>query len=375
MPVIDVVEVESGSQLKQFINYPLKLYRDDPCYVTPLVSERLEFFDREKNPFFKTSRVKLFLAMNGREVVGRISTCINFDHNEYHHEKVGFFGFFDCPDDYGIASRLLKVAMITIKKEGMEKMRGPMNLSTNHECGFLVDGFDSPPAVMMTYNHPYLPKLAERFGLKKVMDLLAFELYSRDGMPLRIQKVTEKLAKRTGVKLRHLKMSDFDAEIQRINKIYNDAWQYNWGFVPMRDEEFYHTAKNLKQVVDPELVSIAECDGQPVGFLLALPDINQALIRLKGKLFPTGLFKLLWHTKIRNKINKARIVTFGVIPDFQKRGIDMLMYADIFKVGVSRGYTSAELSWVLESNELMCRGVKQMGAELSKRYRLVEMPI
>ncbi len=226
MPVIDIVEVESGSQLKEFINYPSKLYRDDPCYVTPLVSERLEFFNREKNPFFKTSRVKLFLAMNGRTVVGRIATCINFDNNEYHHEKVGFFGFFDCPDDYDVASRLLKVAMITIKKEGMEKMRGPMNFSTNHECGFLVDGFDSPPAVMMTFNHPYLPKLAEKYGLKKVMDLLAFELDSRVGIPDRIQKVTDKLAKRTGVKLRHLKMSDFDSEIERINKIYNDAWQH-----------------------------------------------------------------------------------------------------------------------------------------------------
>ncbi|RKX20714.1 MAG: N-acetyltransferase [Candidatus Zixiibacteriota bacterium] len=375
MSQINVIEVKSSSQLQEFIKYPNKLYKDDPNYVYPLLSERKEFFDFKNNPFYKTAKVKLFLATRDKKVVGRIATCINFNHNEYHSEQTGFFSFFDCPDDYEIASNLLKVALITLKKEGMEKMRGPINFSTNHECGFLVDGFDAPPVLMMTYNQPYLPRLAEKFGLKKAMDLLAYEIDGRKGIPERIQKVLVKLEKKKDITLRSINMKDFDNEILRIHKVYNDAWQYNWGFVPMEKEEFIHTAKDMKQIVEPDLVSIAEYKGTPIGFSLALPDINQALIYLKGKLFPFGLLKLLWHTKIKNKLNRTRIITFGVVPDFQKRGIDMLLFNRTFINGTSRGLYMGELSWILESNELMCHGAEQMGGHIYKRYRIVEMPL
>ncbi len=372
---IEVVEAKSPRQLRQFIKYPNELYKDDPKYVTPLLSERLEFFDQKSNPFFRTARVKLFLAHREGKVVGRIATCINFNHNEYHSEQVGFFGFFDCPDDYEIASTLLKVAMITIKKEGMTKMRGPISFSTNHECGFLIEGSDSPPVIMMTYNHPYLPRLAEKFGLKKAMDLLAYEMTGEGQIPERIQRIVDKLKTRSKVKMRNISMKDFDNEVLHINDVYNEAWQHNWGFVPMEKDEFIHTAKNLRQVIDPDLVFIAEVDSKPVGFCLALPDINQALIRLKGKLLPFGLLKLLWHTKIRNKINRVRIITFGIIPQYQGRGVDSMLFAEIFDAGVARGYHQAELSWILEANELMRRGVEQMGAIPYKRYRIVEMPV
>ncbi len=375
MKKVEVIPVESTSQLKQFIDYPNILYKDDPNYVAPLRSERLEFFDFEKNPFYHTARVKLFLAMAGSTVTGRIATCINYAHNEYHAEQVGFYGFFDCPDDYEIASTLLKVAMITLKKEGMEKMRGPMNFSTNHECGMLIEGFDSPPTVMMTYNQPYLPQLVEKFGLKKAMDLLAYKITADKPIPERIQKVVEKMAKRTHVTMRNLNMKDFDNEVRKINMVYNQAWERNWGFVPMSEEEFFYTAKNLRQIVDPELVFICEYEGKPVAFCLALPDINQALRYLKGKLLPFGILKLLWHTKIRNKITGARIITIGVIPQFQKRGLDMMMFAACFNKGVEQGYKWGELSWVLETNELMCRAIEQMGATLYKRYRIVEKPL
>lgn len=375
MANINVVEVESSAQLKQFINYPAKLYKDDPNFVTPLVSERLEFFDKDKNPFYHSSATKLFLAMDNKEVVGRIATCINFNHNEFHTEQTGFFGFFDCPDNYEIASTLLKVAMITIKKADMNTMRGPMNFSTNHECGFLIEGFDSPPTVMMTYNQPYLPRMAEKFGLKKAMDLIAFRLISNYAVPPRIQKVVDKLAARSKVTIRSLDMKDFDNEVRRINEIYNKAWEKNWGFVPMSEEEFFYTAKDLKQLIDPKIALICEHEGQPVAFCLAIPDINQALIHLKGKLLPLGLLKLLWHTKVSNKIDGARIITIGVIPDFQKRGLEMLMFSTCYTNGRDNGYTWAELSWVLETNELMIRGIEQMGAKPYKRYRIVEMPL
>jgi len=375
MAKIEVVEVESSSQLKKFITYPNYLYRNDKNYVTPLLMERKEFFDFEQNPFYKTASVKLFLAKKNNEIVGRIATCINYNHNQYHNEQVGFFGFFDCPDDYEIASTLLKVAMITVKKAGMEKMRGPMNFSTNHECGFLVEGFDSPPVIMMTYNQSYLPKLAEKFGLKKTMDLLAYKLTKEDDIPERIRKVVDKKAKRSNITLRNLRMSEFDKEVELINTVYNEAWQYNWGFVPMDKEEFSFTAKNLKQVADPDLVFIAEYEGRPIAFSLALPDLNQALIYLKGRLFPWGLLKLLWHTKVRNKIDGVRLITFGVIPQFQKRGIDAMLYMATYNKGRSKGYSWAELSWILETNELMCKASEQMGAKVYKRYRIVEMPI
>jgi GNAT superfamily N-acetyltransferase len=375
MAGIEIVEVGSKRQLKKFITYPNFLYRGDPNYVTPLLSERLEFFDFEKNPFYRCARVKLFLAMRDGQVCGRIATCINFNHNEYHGERVGFFGFFDCPDDYEIASQLLKVALITLKREGMEKMRGPMNFSTNHECGFLVEGFDSPPVVMMPYNQPYLPKLAEKFGLQKVMDLLAYRLTKNEPIPERVLSVVEKLQRRTRVTVRKLNLSNFDDEVRKINDVYRQAWANNWGFVPMTEEEFFWMARNLKRIVDPNLAFIAEYDGRPVAFSLAVPNINQALIRLKGRLLPFGLLKLLWHTKISNKIDGVRVLTLGVIPEFQKRGIDSMLYVSTYQEGIKRGYTWAELSWILETNDLMRRAIEHLGGKPYKLYRIVEMPI
>lgn len=375
MAEVEVVEVESKSQLKKFIKYPSVLYAGDENFVTPLTVERLEFFDKKKNPFYKAAKTKLFLAYRDGQVCGRIAICINYRHNEYNYEQAGFFGFFDTPDDYEIASKLLRVAMITLKKEGATLMRGPMNFSTNQECGFLVEGFDSPPMVMMTYNKEYQPRLAEKFGLKKKMDLVAYYIESSTPTPERIGRVTARLAQRANITIRHINMKDFDNDVQLILDVYNQAWSRNWGFVPMTDEEFRHTAKDMKQIIDPEMVLIAEHQGKPVGFSLALPNINQALIKLKGRLLPVGLLKLLWHTKVSNKINSCRLITFGVIPEFQKRGIDSLLYTESVRRGKERGYEWAEMSWILETNDLMCRGCEEMGGVLYKRYRISEMPL
>ncbi len=375
MSTVDVVEVESAAQLKAFIAYPNRLYAGDDNYVTPLLMERKAFFDPNTNPFYRVARVKMFLAMREGEVVGRIATCINYRHNEYHQEQTGFFGFFDTPNNYEIAGKLLKVAMITLKKAGMERMRGPMNFSTNHECGFLIEGDDSPPVVMMTYNYLYQVKLAEKFGLKKAMDLIAYKITSESGVPERLQRIADKNRERNRITVRTLNMSDYENELARAHKIYNSGWAKNWGFVPMDDEEFSFMAKDLKQIIDPDIICIAEYQGEAIGFSLAVPDINQALIHLKGRLFPFGLLRLLWHTKIRNKINGARMVIFGVVPEFQKRGVDSMLFVETFNRGVAKGYNWAELSWILETNELMNRGAIQMGAVPYKRYRIVEMPL
>ena len=375
MSDVDIVEVESPAHLKQFIDLPNRLYRSDENYVAPLTIERKEFFDTGTNPFYRSARTSLFLAISDNQPVGRIATCISYRHNEFHEEQVGFFGFLDTVDDDAVSRKLLKVAMITLKKAGMDKMRGPMNFSTNHECGFLVDGFDSPPMVMMPYNSPYQVKLAEAFGLQKAMDLIAYRLHEETGMSERVLSVVQKRKERSGVTIRSLDMRRFDDEIAGLREVYNSAWEKNWGFVPMDEAEFNHMAKNMKQIVDPKIVLIAEHDQKMIGFSLALPNINQALIKLNGRLFPFGILKLLWHTKISKKIDSCRIVTFGVVPQYQKRGVEMLLFHETFNRCVRQGYKWGELSWVLETNELMKRGIEEMQGTPYKTYRILEMPL
>lgn len=372
---VNVIEVESAKLLNTFITLPFKLYKDDPNWVAPLLAERKEFFNKKKNPFYRGAKTKLFIAMKDNEPVGRIATCINYNHNAFHGEHVGFFGFFDCIDDYDVAAKLLKVAMITLKSEGMEKMRGPANFSTNYEVGFLIDGFDSPPVIMNPYNPPYIPKLAEKFGLKKVMDLYAYLMTDDVPIPERHLKVIERIKERNKVVIRSLDLSHFQDELKKVNHIYNNAWSHNWGFVPMPEDEFLHMAKDLKQIVDPDLVLIAEIDGEPAGFSMALPDMNIVLKRLHGHLFPFGIFKLLWHMKIRRKIFGVRVVTMGIVHKYQKRGIDSVFYVETYNRGTKKGYKWAELSWILETNELMCRAAEGLGAKLYKKYRMVEMPL
>jgi len=372
---INIIEVESNKQLNNFIMFPFELYKDEPNWVAPLISERKEFFDKKKNPFYKSAKTKLYLAERDGKIVGRIATCVNYQHNEFHMEKTGFFGFFDVIDDYEIASKLLKVAMITLKKEGMEKMRGPTNFSTNQEIGFLIDGFDKPPTIMNPWNFPYLCKLAEQFGLKKVMDLHAYLITHETRISERHIRIVERIKARSHITIRCMDYSKYDEEIILINKIYNQAWERNWGFVPMPEAEFFYMAKHLKQIVDPRMAFIAFVDDEPAAFCLAVPDINQALIKLNGRLFPTGLLKLLWHTKVSNKIDGVRMLTMGVIKKFQKRGIDNMFFIETYQKGLEFGYNWAELSWILETNDLMCRAAENMGAKLHKKYRLVEMPI
>lgn len=375
MASVEIVEVSSPSQLKKFVTYPNQLYKGDANYVTPLVSERLEFLNKQENPFFQTASTKEYLARRDGKIVGRIGTCINYAHNQHHLEKVGFFGFLDLPDDYDVLVMMMRVAMINLKKVGMEKLRGPVSYSTNHECGALIEGFDLPPKIMMPYNKPYLPQLLEKFGFKKAMDLFAYRITQEMPIPERVLQITDKLLERAAATIRPMKMSRFDEEVEKIHLIYNAAWEENWGFVPMTKEEFFYMGKNLKQIVDPKVALIMEVDKKPVGFALALPDINQALIRIHGKLFPFGLAKLLWDTKIRNKIDSLRVVTMGVIPEFRGKGLDMVLYQKIYTEGTKAGYNWAEMSWILESNQPMNSAIERMGAELYKKYRIYEMPI
>lgn len=372
---IEVVEVENAYDLKKFITLPFSLYRDDPNWVPHLISERLEFFDKEKNPFYRAAKTRLFMARRRRQYVGRIATCINYNYNEFHQEETGFFGFFDCIEDYAVAEILFKVALITIKKEGMTQMIGPANFSSNHEVGMLIEGYDSPPVIMMPYNKPYYNDFADKFGLRKAKDLLAFRIDTTTTMDPRIGSIAAKLQAREGITLRTLNMKDFDNEVLKINEVYNKAWAKNWGFSPMSSDEFRHICKGMKQIVDPDLVFIAEINSNVVGFILNLPNINQALIHTNGRLFPAGLIKLLWHTKIKNKIDSVRIITMGIVPEYQGRGLDTMFYNETFTKGPTRGYNWGEMSWILEDNFAMVRAAELMGTKVYKKYRMYGMRV
>jgi hypothetical protein len=250
-----------------------------------------------------------------------------------------------------------------------------MNFSTNDEVGFLIEGFDSYPLFMMTYNPPYYIDLCEKLCLKKAEDLLAYYIDENSQPSERIRNVVEKIRSRSRVKIRKINLNDFANELEVVRTIYNSAWSRNWGFVPMTPEEFQHTADDFKKIIEPELVLLAFIDNEPAGFSLALPDYNQVFRRMNGRLFPTGLLKFIYYTKIKRIINGARILTLGIVPKYQKIGLDMILFYDTFVKGPSIGYRWGELSWILERNALMNKAAETMGARPYKRYRIYEKPL
>ena len=375
MTAIEPVSLAGDPRTRDFLQFPEALYRQSPHWVCPLRIERRDFFDPKKNPFFANADVQLFLAKRDGRTVGRISAHVYHPHNVTHNEKTGFFGFFECENDYEIAGVLWDAARDWLKSRGMERMRGPANFTTNHEIGFLVEGFDSPPVVMMTYTMPYYLAFAERYGLTKAMDVYAYHGYSATGFDPRAERLIDRIKSRASATVRTIDMSHFAAEVATVKKIYNAAWSPNWGFVPMDDAEIDHMAKDLKQIIDPRIVLFVEVDGRPVGFSLALPDINQALIRLRGQLFPFGLIKLLWLLKVKKVCTRARIMVMGILPEYQKRGIDTILNFETYRRAREAGYAEGEMSWVLETNEQMIAVAENLGYTRYKTYRMYEVPL
>jgi GNAT superfamily N-acetyltransferase len=361
--------IRKARHLNDFLKLPWSLYGDDPNWVPPLLSDQKKLLHPAHNPFFKHAQMTRLIARRDGRTVGRICAIDNLAHQEYWQEPVGFFGFFECENDPETARALVDAAAEWLKPRGIDVMRGPMNPSTNDSCGLLVEGFDLPPMVMMPYNPPYYAELLEGTGFSKTKDLYAYKI-TEDSLTERILRVGEKLAERVKVTVRSIDKKNLDAEIERIRSIYNQAWFKNWGFVPMTEAEFNHTANDLKKILVPELAYIAEDGDRPVGFSLALPDINMALKHANGRLFPFGIFKLLYYSR---KINSARVITTGVVEEYRNRGVDVLFYLESYKRGVAAGYTSAELSWILEDNEAMNKAVTSViGGELYKRYRIYD---
>jgi hypothetical protein len=367
---IEVVTASGKAGLKEFVEFPWSVYRNDPHWVPPLQIAVKELLDREKHPFYKNAEAELFLARRDGRVVGRIAAILDRNHNKFHDEKAGFFGFFESVDDPAVALALLTAARKWVSAKGAEFLRGPVNPSTNYECGMLIEGFDSSPMVMMTYNPRYYPKLMEQAGLVKAKDLHSF-VNTADGVDLgKIGRVADRALSRNGVTVRPVNMKDFDGEVARIWDVYNAAWSKNWGFVPMTREEFFLMGKEMKQILKPEMVLVGEQKGKMIGFALALPDVNFALKPANGRLLPTGLLKILYYQRL---IKCVRVIALGVVEEFRASGVAAGFYAALVRNARKLGYTDeCEMSWILEDNDLMTRSLELMGARRSKKYRIYQ---
>ena len=370
---IEIVPVTGRRELRQFINFPWSVYRNDPFWIPPLLVEMKKLFDKSRHPFFSHSSADFFLARRNGEPAGRIAAILNNNHNRFHNERTAFFGFFETVNDREVASALLDRATQWARDRGMDELRGPMNYSTNETVGVLIEGFDSNPYIMMSHNPEYYGPLIEGAGFRKAMDLYAWWVLATEKLNPKLIRVGEKVLNDEEVHVRPLNMKKFWDEVKIIQSIYNDAWSDNWGFVPMTDAEFEHMAKDLKTIVDPRVVLIAEKNREPVAFSLALPDFNQALKKIHGRLFPIGLPLLLYHAR---HINRVRVLALGIVKRMQNwSGLGAALYYESFRRGVDAGYRGCEFSWTLENNELINRSMKLLSARIYKRYRIYQKNI
>ncbi|MGC8797111.1 MAG: hypothetical protein ACP5JB_00345 [candidate division WOR-3 bacterium] len=369
---IKIDTVQTKKDLKEFILLPWKIYQSNPYWVPPLRSEVKETLTTEKNPFWQHARRELFLVHQDGKPVGRIAAIIDDNHNHFHEEKTGFFGFFECVENYPVAELLWDTAKNWVKNQGMDRLRGPVNPSMNDECAFLLEGFDRPPAIMMPYTQKYYLNFAERYGFRKAKDLYALLKLAADGIPERIERMVNAIKQRTGVSVRPFDLKRFDRDIQFLKDIYNSAWEKNWGFVPMTDQEMDLTARKLKQLADPDLVLFAEIDNQPVGVTVTVPDLNQVLKRLNGRLGPIEIIKYLYY---RKKIDGTRALIGGVKKEFRNTGIIAVLYYETERNAARKGYRWCELGWNLEDNDLINQFDIAIGGKIYKRYRIYELDL
>ena len=366
---MEIVPVEGKRSLKDFIEFQYTLYKNDPLFVPQPRIAMHDLLNREKHPFYKTSDVEFFLARKNGQIVGRIAAIIDREHNRFHEENAGFFGFFESVDDQDVAAALLARARDWTRARGAACLRGPVNPSTNYESGTLIEGFDSSPMVMMTYNPRYYPALFEGAGLRKAKDLLAYCSHAQKIEMDKIERVAERALKQNGVTVRPIDMKNFAEEVARVWKVYSAAWSKNWGFVPMSKEEFELMGKDMKMILKPDLVLIGEKNGETVGFALALPDVNQALKPAGGHLFPLGLLKILYYQRL---VKSVRVVALGVVEEFRTTGLGAAFYAMLVRNARKLGFGPCEMSWILEDNVLMNRSLELMGAKRYKTYRIYE---
>ncbi|WP_375201852.1 dATP pyrophosphohydrolase [Hyphococcus sp.] len=376
---LEIRAVETPDDLKTFIRMANDIYADDPNYVAPLEYELLARLDAEKNPSLKGRPLKRWIAYKNGAPAGRIQALVNKAHLDRHNDGTGHFGFFESIDDQAVAHELFTTASGWLKSQGMAKILGPFNNCINEETGLLVSGFDTPPYVMMPHGRPYYTRLLETEGFHKAVDMHALQYVPRPQlMPEKRQRFIDKALSNPKVSFRTINMSDFNADIHRVIRIFNDAWSDNWGFIPFTEEQIEHMAKELRPIISPHNVVFCDYDGEPAAFALVLPDVNNITRDFGGKLLPFNWAKLIWRLKLQ-PVPRARMPLMGVVRKLQRKpvgtAIAYKMITMAQEANVSRGVLHSELSWILESNESMLSMLLDMGAEIYKTYRMYEKPL
>ena len=368
MAGIEVIVVEGGSKLKDFINLPWNLYAQYPNWVPPLKKEVRRLLDPRRHPFWSSAERRLFLARRGSQVVGRIAGIIDRCYNEFHGERMGIWGFFECADDPAAAKALFSAVETWARRKGMTFVRGPLNPSTNYELGLLVEGFDYLPALMMSYNPPYYSRLVESCGFAKEKDLLAFLIDGDYRLPEWMDSLAGRIARKKGIRIRPFRPKDEDAEFGLIKEIYNDSWSANWGFVPLSDEEMKDIQKSVMTFADPDLAFFIYYEDDPAAVCVIFPDINPLLKRLNGRIGLLGLLKALLY---RREITGLRCLMFGIKEKYRQMGIPMLAFHHIYEVvRKKRKYQYLEMGWTLEDNEAINTLAVEASAKPYKRYRI-----
>ena len=370
---VEIRQVSTAGELRSFIRFPWSIYRNPESgqsydqWVPPLIVDEKATLDPRKNPFFEHAEADHFMAFRDGRPVGRISAIVDHDFNEYQNAETGFFGFFESIDDQAVADSLLERVEQWVGDRSLKSLLGPANPSMNHIIGLLASAFDLPPVVQMGYNPPYYPRLLEEYGLEKRKDLYSYRQVAESGTSEKMRRVSDLAQKRYGIRLETIDLKQLDSIVEMIRQIYNDAWSGNWGFVPWTEAEFRHLADDLKLIVIPELCVLAYVGDEAVGFCLPIPDINQVLRTMNGRLFPFGIFTLLAN---RRKIDFVRIAAMGVKKAHQNKGIDALMVRYIVEHSPENGIVGGDLSWILEENLPLRNMLEAWGATHYKTHRM-----
>ena len=371
---LEIRPVADKRELDAFIKLPYRLYRNEQYWVPPLLRERKKFFDRETRPFFQHCEAEYFLAWRDERAVGRITAHIDKAFNDFQGNDWGMFGFFECVDDPEVSAALLGKAEEWLRERGRERMVGPMDFTTNDECGILVDGFDKLPTILTNWHFPYYQQLFDGYGLQKAMDLYMWDLKvtGRDDVHPAIWRAAEEVESKHGITVRSMRKKDMEAEIGRFLEVYNAAWEKNWGFVPLTEEEVRDMAKDMKPILDENWAFIAELGDEVVGAALSLPDYNQVLVRMGGRLMPFGWLIFLM---ARRKIDRVRVFALGVKREYQHTGIAAKFYELHFDSAAKTPQKAGETGWILETNKSMNRAMEGMGGKIARRYRFYEKPL
>jgi hypothetical protein len=368
MAGIDIISVKTKSDLKDFIDLPWKIYAAYPKWVPPLKKEVCRMLDPASHPFWESAERILFLARRGSKTVGRIAGIIDRNYNQFHGEKIGIWGFFECADDQEAAAALFSAVETWVRQKGMTFLRGPLNPSTNYEVGLLIEGFDYPPALMMTYTPPYYPTLVESCGFAKEKDLLAFLIEGDYRLPEWIDSLAGRIARKKGIQIKRMNPKDADAEFNRIRDIYNDSWSNNWGFVPLSANEIRDIQKSVMKFADPDLAFFIYYEDQPAAVCVIFPDINPLLKRLNGHIGIMGVLKAILYQR---EIKGMRLLIFGIKEKYRQMGIPILAFHHIYEVvRKQKKYRYLELGWTLEDNEAINTLAEESGAKAYKKYRI-----